>query len=173
MPWPASGPAWCQAKLHRAGLVESPLCLGCEAAPGTLFHRWFQCPATRERRGEILSPLVACSAEAVDPIDQEKVARCHLPDLSFWLPQPLCSSSCEVRWVNRPASGLLSGDLFVDGSSWFGEFPFLRRAGWAIVQVDRHGNLQAAVYGPAPADLCLRQSSGEAEVYSLCMCSLY
>ena len=56
----------------------------------------------------------------------------------------------EVRRVNQPDSGLLTGDIFTDGSALWPLFLELRVAGWACVQVDVSGSLVAAVFGNVP-----------------------
>ena len=49
---------WPQERLHRAGLVASPLCRLCGGAVGDLGHRHWGCPATQEMR--VLVELALC-----------------------------------------------------------------------------------------------------------------
>ena len=48
----------------------------------------------------------------------------------------------------------------------------MRRAGWALVQTDKFGRMQAAAFGYVPANLCPFQSSKDAEDYAVCMTTL-
>ena len=50
----------------------------------------------------------------------------------------------RLSWINRPASGRLSGRLFTDGSCVDADVSALAQAGWAIVETDQDGNLTAA-----------------------------
>ena len=74
-----------------------------------------------------------------------------------------------VKWVNRPASGLLTGLIFSDGSALFPRRPALRRAGWSLVQVDNFGELVAAAYGPVPFEAAPYQQARDGEDYALHM----
>ncbi len=64
---------------------------------------------------------------------------------------------------------MLTGILFLDGSGCGGQTPALRRAGWAIAQVDCFGNLIAAAFGLVPADECPGQTSKDGEDYAVTM----
>ena len=66
-------------------------------------------------------------------------------------------------WINRPASGRLSGTVFTDGSALRPESVLSRRAGWAIVMIDGHGNEIAAVYGLVPHNLGPEQTARDGE----------
>eukprot|EP00973_Karenia_brevis_P018233 2504314-Karenia_brevis.AAC.1 len=80
----------------------------------------------------------------------EFFARGVFPAVDSLLPKVLRASEADIRWINQPASGRMSGLLFSDGSGLHPRWPELRRAGWAVVQVDSFGNLVAAAYGPVP-----------------------
>ena len=58
---------------------------------------------------------------------------------------PLVSydDACRVWWVNRPASGSLSGLVFTDGSAVHPSCELCRRAGWGLVMTDGLGRFLA------------------------------
>ena len=99
----------------------------------------------------------------------EHFARGLLPHPDALLPPAKHTDDCETCWHNRPPDGRLSGTLFLDGSGMGGHCAALRRAGWAIVQVDRFGDLIAAAFGPVPWDACPGQTSRDGEDYAVSM----
>ena len=66
-----------------------------------------------------------------------------------------------VLWHSRPPDGILEGHTFTDGSS--SGRGALRRAGWAVVAVDKVGNLKTAAYGAVPSDMLPGQTSRDGE----------
>ena len=61
------GRAWPQARAHAAGFTDSPLCLRCGAAVGSLHHRLWECPAQRavaQEEGLAASQLCRLRREA-------------------------------------------------------------------------------------------------------------
>ena len=98
--------------------------------------------------------MAACSEEvrkAAAALDtegrRERFARGLLAWPHDWLPPPLTSENVEVKWLHRPADGLLRGLVFSDGSSYMSGWPGCARAGWALVQTDAFGTVQAAAHG--------------------------
>jgi hypothetical protein len=83
------------------------------------------------------------------------------------MPRPDPPETDLITWVNKPASGRLTGVIFTDGSSTRGQAA--ARAGWSAVQVDAMGYCVCAVYGPCPLSECPHQSSPEAEDYAVKM----
>ncbi len=147
-------------------LRAAPLCLMCYQAPGTLWHRRYECPAWHVDRGQCTSQELRDAAAhfgARGGRAAELFSRGLLPHPDALLPAVKTSAACEICWVNRPSDGVLSGILFFDGSSRGGSCEALRRAGWAVVQVDRFGSLVSAAYGPVPWDQCPGQTSRDAE----------
>ena len=68
----------------------------------------------------------------------ERFARGIFPSPELVFPVPTDPQDV-ILWHNRPEAGLLTGTLFLDGSALWASAPFLARAGWSIVQVDRFG----------------------------------
>ena len=168
-----AGPSWTQAKLAGAGLADSDVCQVCHAARGTLHHRAFGCWVGDRRRQEYNDPLVLEAAAAVLEAGEdtgELFARGILPFPADWIPGPLNSDEAEVKWINKPPDGLLKGQVFGDGSSYFAaQHPALARAGWSLVSEDRFGNLVSAAYGAVPIDRAPLQRSNDGEDYALFM----
>ena len=102
---------------------------------------------------------------------RERFAKGFLPAPTAIIPLPLTNAQVTTQWVNKPASGRLTGTLFLDGSSTGGHIQFLRRAGWAIVQVDTEGKLVAAAFGAVPWDAAPAQVARDAEDYAVFMLS--
>ncbi len=102
----------------------------------------------------------------------ELFARGLLPQPDALLPAPKNSDEVEISWINRPEDGRMSRCLFLDGSGRGGRSEALRRAGWAVAQVDRFGQLIAAAYGAVPWDKCPGQTSRDAEDYAVAMLTL-
>ncbi len=166
---------WPQARQARHDPTKPSLCQLCQAAAGTLWHRRYECPASEGRRRQYTSPQLrkaAQHAQQCSPYHGEMFARGIFPDVMAELPPPLQADRAQIHWVNRPASGRMSGTLFSDGSGMFPEWPQLRRAGWAVVQVDRLGNLTAAAYGAVPLDIGPQQVARDGEDYAAFMCTV-
>ena len=101
------------------------------------------------------------------PILSERFARGVFPD-----PQVLFDRGEPqemVMWFNKPASGVLSRLLFLDGSAKWANCEGMSRAGWAICSVDRFGNLISAVYGAVPLSAAPMQTSKDGEDYAVHM----
>eukprot|EP00973_Karenia_brevis_P084717 11755311-Karenia_brevis.AAC.1 len=62
----------------------------------------------------------------------------------------------------------MRGCLFTDGSV-IGTKLGIPRAGWAVVQVDRFGECEAAAYGAVPVDICPTQTIADAEDFAVAM----
>ena len=79
--------------------------------------------------------------------------------------------SCPVLWHNRPPEKLLEGHILTDGSSSGSAAGSgaLRRAGWAVVDVDDLGNLKSAAHGAVPVDVLPEQNSRDGEDYAAAM----
>ena len=58
--------------------------------------------------------------------------------------------SYEVRHEGEHP-GVITGEVFTDGSLLYGEFVPLRRAGWSYATLDASGeNLEFSAFGPLP-----------------------
>ena len=165
---------WPQARQARHDPSREATCRLCGDAPGTLWHRRYECPATLGKRTQCTSPQLRRAAACARDVSEEAselFARAVFPDPQVLSPPKLLSGQAEICWINRPASGLLTGTLFTDGSGLNPTWAVLRRAGWAIVQVDRFGQLIAAAYGAVPEDECPLQVARDGEDYAIMMLS--
>ena len=164
------GPSWSQWRLHKKGLALSGACQACGDHQGSLWHRFFDCPALAEVRHQHLHPLVKRCARQIRTTNAdlaEQFSRGLLPVPECLAQPPLWDA--EVVWWQRPATSVLQGLLFTDGSSLYPTEPHLRRAGWSIVMLSAAGELEAAAYGACPRARCPQQTIGEAEDYAAYM----
>ena len=165
---------WPQERLFRHGLAYEPWCQRCGAAAGTLWHRHHQCDATAEWRRQYAPKWLAEHAARASRAGHEvgeRFCRPSFPDPGHLFPRVEPAEEDLISWVNRPADGLLKGLCFSDGSAILPEYACLRRAGWAVVSVDRNGNLLSAAYGPVPLHEAPQQTAKQAEDYAILMLS--
>ena len=161
---------WPQARVCGHGMHASCTCRLCLACEGTLWHRQYECVAHQALRRDEVSPWLAERARNVRAGGREvaeRFARGVFPSpLAFF---PRVEPEVQVRWINKPPSGLLTGMIFSDGSAFWPGLPGLSRAGWALVQVDRLGNVLHAAYGPVPFKLGPRQTAKDGEDFAVHM----
>ena len=167
-----SNTVWSQERLFRAQRVSTPTCLRCGENPGTLWHHRFQCPATEAQRREWLDhDLLQCAwrVKFLGEKAAETFTRAVLPSPAAVLKQRDYATEGQVKWINPPVAGYITGTVFADGSSLYPAVPELRAAGWALVQVAADGALISAVYGDAPPKECPEQTVADGEDYAACM----
>ncbi len=163
---------WTQQRLYRHGKAQDDVCRLCRGAQGTLWHRHYECPAWDVFRGQNTSARsrrCAKYAREAGLAYGESFARAMVPDPACLIRKQPVPRKQEVNWINRPASGMLSGVIFSDGSARFPRCAALRRAGWALVQVDRFGAMISAAYGPVPFDVAPYQQARDGEDYAVHM----
>jgi len=163
-----SGPVWTQAKLFDRQLSANAACRLCGEPRGTVWHRHFDCPANATFRRENLEPWLLAAARLARGLSEqagEQFARCLLPDPAGLLPKALWHA--ETSWWQQPASSVISGLIFTDGSCLYPGFPALRRCGWALAQMNEQGEIDSVCYGPCPREVCPRQTIPEAEDYAI------
>ncbi len=122
---------WTPSRLAAAGLREHPECAACAAAPGTLFHRLGECPASQEERE---------SARGCPPWLLRK-ARAHLWDPLFArgvpaLPRVPPPPPDQVQYVfadpeQRRQALVATGDVYTDGAL-SGRWRQIARGGWGV-----------------------------------------
>ena len=85
---------------------------------------------------------------------------------------PLKKKSCveTFRWHTKPIGGIVSGDVYPDGSARDGPTPELMRLGWSFCVIDSNGNIAAAAYGVPPPWIV---DIGGAEAWGLYQSLLY
>eukprot|EP00973_Karenia_brevis_P014925 2037131-Karenia_brevis.AAC.1 len=144
-----------------------PKCGLC-GCPWSAYHGVYECDALLARRRQAASETLMRAAAAVSGDEQrrERFAQGVFPHPRAVVPP--AQEHGDICWINRPATGLLSGIIFTDGSA-LGTAWGIPRAGWAAVQVDDFGDLVAAAYGLVPAEDCPMQTIAEAEDYALSM----
>jgi hypothetical protein len=170
-----SGSTWSRFRLWHHKRCESPKCLACGHPEGTLHHAAFDCPAQAALRLHACPEHVVKAAAVVRRQGLgagELFARGLFPDPESLIPRHPVPETSLVQWWRKPASGLMTGCLFLDGSALRPHWRATRRAGWAIVQVDRFGNPTAAAFGPVPFDLAPAQTSKDGEDFAVYMATV-
>ena len=142
-----TGAAWPQQRLHEKGLADSPLCQACFASPGTDSHRHFFCCRRKEARDGAGHEQYIEEAKAAAPGDELLWGRgiCQDPAIGM----PVLPDGRVVKEVgNLPER--VTGEVWTDGSFFFGKHRALRRAGWGFVCLDPQGAQLGGVCGPLP-----------------------
>eukprot|EP00959_Pyramimonas_sp_CCMP1952_P239581 5006926-Pyramimonas_sp.AAC.1 len=103
----------------------------------------------------------------------EMMARCLFPSPSFCLPATEVPEENRVRFVGVFPGWRFSGRVFVDGSAFHNHLQGLSRAGWAVIQVNRAGELVGAMYGAAPLHQAPAQSARDGEDWAFHMLSQF
>ena len=161
------GGAPTQQKLELADLAIDDCCQWCGQEVGTYFHRHWCCDGSRNFRLQYGLPGALCDAVAGCSGDTEEMAlfeRALYPDMRGRAPPPLVE--VIVVWKVLPTHGVLTGRCCIDGAGLRPQDVQLCRAGWAINQIDRFGEVVAEAHGPLPG---LIQHSGLGELFAFLM----
>ena len=164
-----SGTQWSQRRMFLAKRARHDVCTRCQGHVGTIWNRHYDCAATawyRHCHASDELQRAAATARELGEAAGELFARGIFPTLRPIFPRLPIDPEKRVMWINRPASGYLTGTIFSDGSALFPRHPILRRAGWSLVQVDNFGNLVAAAYGPVPYEDGPGQQARDGEDYA-------
>ena len=154
-----------------AGYVDTWDCQACSGMhEGTVQHRTWRCKALADFRQQGIAKEIV--DEAIEALRQDPehplYSRGLLP--RSWLPNPPPIRPDEVHWYRNSDEGILSGDIYTDGSQkqrwWWRES---ERAGWGVVQMQGR-RLRSGMYGPLPGPI---QSVPRAELYAVCIALLY
>jgi hypothetical protein len=161
---------WPQCRLKKAKFVEHDNCLlcvklgFCEAGDsnpmfrGTLLHRHWLCPATKEYRERMVPAWLLREVEGklrggveLEPADLALYTRALLPSPDAIVDTP--PEDASFVWCKRPESGIVEGSVYLDGSRLFADWKlagFCARQGWAFAAFDADGNQTAAAHGRTP-----------------------
>ena len=165
-----AGGEWTQHRQYLHGKAPTSSCKLCNHPQCNLWHRRYECDAWQhDRQTRVPTYLLEAAARVTDPTLRERFAKGLLPAPAALIPLPRTTAQVSTHWINKPSSERLTGSLFLDGSATGGLIPFLRRAGWAIVQVDAAGELVAAAYGAVPWESAPAQVARDAEDYAVYM----
>lgn len=143
-----------QSVLHSMGRAESDLCQVCGEGRGTYYHRHFGCPRKSEFLRQYGLPRVVGSLVSTEPRTDYKDAAISLglvPDPRSRV-QP-AARAMQWVWGVFPEGGLLSGEVYLDGSAYEGNDSALARAGWGAVQLGRQYSIVAEIYGTVEHEL--------------------
>jgi hypothetical protein len=144
------GGQWTQLRLYRAGRAESPLCVLCGAAHGTMAHRlwWCEHPELAAARRRHVPPDVLARARA----------ECNDGKQARWeralFPTPQLASTRRgpfdtFVWDVEPEGGAAQAVFYPDGSRCGGNDPLVASYGWAF-SAFANGRLVAAAHGVPP-----------------------
>ena len=161
------GAAPSQQQLELVDLVSDNRCQWCWEDVGSYLHRHWECEGSRAYRMQYgMPPDVADAATARTNSIEERALfeRALFPDLRHRAPKP--SLEQNIIWEVRPPDGVFQGRCCMDGSGLEPQDEVLCRAGWAVSQIDRFGNVCGEAYGNVPG---LMQHSGLGELYAFLM----
>ena len=158
---------WTRCRAADAGYLVDTTCELCGLDVDTVMHRLLECQAPEV----VAARKEACPQWFLDRAgdgssDPIKFTRGIIKHPADGLPLPTGDDGGCV-FLGSDGSLIYQGDLnlggflFVDGSCTSHAIPELRRASWAIVELDRHGNTVAAVRGPVWAPLPQTPQSAE------------
>jgi hypothetical protein len=166
---------WPQARQARHDASRPNECQLCGGAPGTMWHRRYEFPASDLKRQQCASaPLLRAArvAGSSSPFAAEMFARGIFPSVEAQLPRSLAGEEAEGHWINRPVDGRMSGTLFSDGSGSYPTWPQLRRGGWSLVHAGMFWELVSAAYGPVPPDMEPQPVARDGEDYAVYMTTM-
>ena len=96
---------WPQARQARHDPARPAICQLCGGAPGTLWHRRYECPASEGKRRQCASPHLCRAAACAREVSEEAgelFARAVFPEPEALAPPRLLSDRAEILWVDRP-----------------------------------------------------------------------
>ena len=142
-----TGSVFTNFDFYQYGYLADPICTECGEGVDSVFHRCYSCPMVEARAkralGETLfNDIIAAGETGL------MGTRCIAPQpISRSLP----SDTQIIRTINMYEGDTFDDDdVYGDGSCSFPTVSVLRRAGFALVQVDPEGALVRAVYGTLP-----------------------
>ena len=113
-----AGGEWPQHRQHTHGKAATADCKLCRYPQCTIWHRRYECDAWNLDRQTRVPPfLLEAAARIRNSTLRERFAKGFLPAPTAIIPLPLTNAQVTTQWVNKPASGRLTGTLFLDGSA--------------------------------------------------------
>ena len=120
--------------LYNKGLVESPMCLLCNAEPDSATHRYWQCRSLGGCEADYVA-ITSGLAGHHSPDNEMMWNRALIPCSWHPTPDPIDDS---LDFLHGPAAGFQDLSLFYsDGSGGVhSRDPLLRRCGWGFIGMD-------------------------------------
>lgn len=170
---------WTRKRLALVGYVVTARCPLCDNAEDTIFHRLYECEAANEARDKILQkePHFKAIRDHVIANKAEAPVLLAATALTIQVPKVLGEISnanedtCLIQsdmQVQRPNIHQfqfdVGTDIYTDGSATNVGCKVFARAGWSAIQIDPHGRLTKAAFGPL--DLSTTQDAPAAEFHA-------
>ncbi len=163
----SAGGYWTNARRAAQGLCTSMDCDRCGHGPDDAHHRIWKCHILDELREQYTTEDMRDAAEAA-PRDDPDWTRAVRVDPRSDMPPPRRGHSEQRYFAEWESQGkVFDGAIFTDGSALNPQCPEVRRAGWAVVQMDARGRVVKAVFGHVPASASIEQTAAAGEVYAL------
>ncbi len=162
-----TGGYWTGARRMAAGIAEFCICPLCGGLFDDLFHRIWECTGIADQRAAHTTDEMRDAAAAA-PRDHPLWTRGVRVNPRGTVPPP--RRDHDERWFFAPGvpeDRFFDGDVYTDGSAYNPQCPDIRKAGWAVVQLDADGGVLKAVYGHLPAAMSVDQTVAAGEVYAL------
>ncbi len=162
-----TGGNWTRARLMAQGLCADKVCERCGEAHDDDHHRIWECIATEPLRLKYTTEDMRHGAETA--------ARNH----PYWTRAVTLNPRASVppprrdfdeewhfgRGVDNERN--FTGTVYTDGSAFHPQCADVRRAGWAVVQVDSSGRVEKALFGHVPASISTDQTVAAGELFAM------
>ncbi len=162
-----TGGYWANARRAAQGLCSEADCDRCGDEVDDEHHRIWVCSSVEALRDRYTTEEMRAGAAAA-PRNDPRWTRGILPVPSLAVPPPRRDFGEEWYFSpGVPEEKYFDGPVYTDGSAYNPQVPEVRRAGWAVVQVDGDGRLLKAVFGHVPASVSTDQTVAAGELYAL------
>ena len=162
----AAGAVWPQGRLADEGYAVEEECVLCRKHRDSLWHRWWQCPATQHLRlDENLVPKATRLRATAAREGNALYERALMPHPAEKMPLP--SEDADACWwqdeaIDPDAPQIFEKTVYVDGSCTTHAIHESRRAAWAAVEVDPDsGKVLRCWSGAVPRAYCQTPQAAE------------
>ncbi len=162
-----AGGFWTRSRRVAAGIGDDCTCELCGHHLDDLYHRCWECEAIKELREKHTSQEMR-DAAARARRDDPRWTRGLISNPCRTVPPP--RRDYGEKWFfapGVPTEQFFGGTVYTDESALNPQCPDVRRAGWAVVQIDAKGAVMKAVYGHLPAALSMDQTVAGGELHAL------
>ncbi len=162
-----TGGSWTRARLAAQGLCTDTDCEKCGGALDDDHHRVWECTATEPLRMEYTTEEMRRGAGDAER-NHRYWTRAITLNPSATVPPPRRDFGEEWHFAPGAAHERnFAGTVYTDGSAFYPQCADIRRAGWAVVQIDSDGGLVKALFGHVPASISTEQTVSAGEIYAM------